>query len=84
MVNVLEKNDEVLRNKFFNKWSEEKKLFQILFTHNDNPELIKKACELAKFLFMKGSLTEDNIDLIINSRMGKHETVLKEIYALVS
>ena len=50
---------------------------------NDNPEIIKKSCELTKFLVIRNLLKSEDIDIIWTSRVGKHETVVKEIYALV-
>lgn len=50
---------------------------------NDNPEIVKKACELTKFLVLKNLLKHEDVDIIWNSRAGKHETFVKEIYALV-
>ena len=52
--------------------------------NNDNAEFIKKVCELSKYLYIKGNLTEEDLDLIIKSRVGKHETVIKEIYLLIA
>jgi hypothetical protein len=50
---------------------------------NENLEIVKKACELTKFLVLRNVLTPEDIDIIWKSRVGKHETVVKEIYSLI-
>jgi hypothetical protein len=37
-----------------------------------------------KYLNIKNNITDEDIDLIWKSRLGKHETTVKEIYTLVS
>jgi hypothetical protein len=84
MISILEKTEFVLKSGLFRKWSQRVNLCEVLFLNNDNPEFIKKACELAKYLKVKNNLEEADIDLILKSRAGKHETVVKEIYTLVA
>lgn len=55
----------------------------MLFQLNDNHEIIKKSCELVKFLVLRNLLRPEDVDIIWNSRVGKHETVVKEIYNLI-
>jgi hypothetical protein len=73
----------MLKNDWFKDWMGQTKLLEILFS-NDNQEFIKKACELVKFLNIKSNINDADVDLIWKSRLGKHETSVKEIYTLVS
>jgi hypothetical protein len=73
----------MLKNDWFKEWMAQNKLLDILFS-NDNQEFIKKACELVKFLNIKTNITDADVDLIWKSRLGKHETSVKEIYTLIS
>lgn len=54
------------------KWAKRERLFELLFTENDNPELIKKASEFAKQLHISDKLPKDILFLIWDSRLGKH------------
>lgn len=65
-------------------WIERARLLEILFLNNDNHEFIKKACEIVKFLNIKHNIVEKDVDLIWQSRVGKHETVVREIYNLLA
>lgn len=62
---------------------ERTRLLQLLFL-NDNQEFIRKACELVKYLHAKHNITDQDIHLLWDARTHKHETSVKEIYALIA
>jgi hypothetical protein len=81
---VFERHESLIsKNDQFRVWVRNSKLFQTLFVLNDNLELTKKSCELTRFLANRNLLTSEEIETIWASRIGKHETIIKEIYNLI-
>lgn len=80
---ICERNEYILKTDLFEKWKAKVRLVELLFV-SDNQEFIKKSCELVRFLFVKGHISEGEVEEIWKSREGKHETVIKEIYTLIS
>ena len=84
IIEVFERHESLIsKNDQFRVWVRNSKLFQTLFILNDNLELTKKSCELTRFLANRNLLTSEEIEIIWASRIGKHETIIKEIYNLI-
>ena len=84
IIQVFERHESLInKNDQFKVWIRKSKLFETLFLFNDNLELIKKSCELTRFLVQRSMLTSEEIEIIWASRTGKHETIIKQIYNLM-
>jgi hypothetical protein len=71
-------NDERLTN-----WMTQNNLVTLLLGEYNHVEVIKRCPDIVKFLAKNNALTAQHIDLILESSVGKHDSIIRGIYKLI-
>jgi len=65
------------------QWIKEKKLIEYIFGDTGHPELIKRCRPILRFLAFRDEITEAHLDLMWAASIGKHESIMHEVWEII-
>ncbi|KAL3319774.1 hypothetical protein Ciccas_001545 [Cichlidogyrus casuarinus] len=85
---ILERNSDAeseFNGKAIADWMLNSDLLDSLLNENlHNPQYCEKVCQVLQFFLKQNMLSSDYLDKICSARLGKHETVVKNIFVMLT